>query len=643
MRRVLSSVSSLLLVFGFAGEAAAKMEPGKGCWAADRPIDPVRKKILIVNNSQQTIYPVIQVPKYDANLSDSTVKASADLWMQAQCNIAQGDANTRKFNTTTLYRAWINHPLGIAKGQKVEVEVPFYTQIKPTCPPPTSAPHCISGDNLGKVPDQFIDWFNSTRIYFFYGNEARTSAFLDGNPQPINFGGVSSQIRPICLSPDFPGCQITFKTYTINPRDNIPFQLQEYTFAAAVGPPPGGSVDCSRTQPCFQIDPAIVNYNVSSLDSVYLPVAMGPMKEANQDPKLTKYLGDADTVEAFHNKLNKFANVSIVNNVPKSTDWPFYIPVYFANLPETKTKAWPPIILPPPPQPGCAFIRPFIGDPNPAMDAPIEAYPSVKIPGTFNLLIESFRKVFIPPTQTTPSFFATISPPLLSSQPSNFQTIKNFDTSKCGSVGPPPFTSPPAVGKHALAMINLWNRCLGQKMASPTCDKIRMVSDFFKKNYDQSKCTRRPLPNVDAVAMMVAVYGWVPIKAPLYPIDANDIQCTGGGLVDTDVGVGPTYATVIEKYCELQYNYLDPTVPRADVFNPYTYFIHGVGPLDPNKPDVVGLGSTAYAFSIDDAQAFRSLPAPGVIIAIGGTNGLEDKEPTPLPTPTTFKDWCKFK
>ena len=117
---------------------------------------------------------------------------------------------------------------------------------------------------------------------------------------------------------------------------------------------------------------------------------------------------------------------------------------------------------------------------------------------------------------------------------------------------------------------------------------------------------------------MKAVYGWVPISYN---------NCTGSALVNTP-GV-PDYQIAITTYCDLQYNYLQSGVPASDIFNPYTYFIHDA------------LQSSAYAFSIDDQLAFRHLVAAGIILAIGGTNGLQDTEPSPLPNRQTYAQHCR--
>jgi hypothetical protein len=74
---------------------------------------------------------------------------------------------------------------------------------------------------------------------------------------------------------------------------------------------------------------------------------------------------------------------------------------------------------------------------------------------------------------------------------------------------------------------------------------------------------------------------------------------------------------------------LDPNVLPADVFNRYVKLIHQM------------LASNAYAFSIDDAVAFKSLPGTGVIITIAGVDGLENQTQTPLPTASTYETYCR--
>jgi hypothetical protein len=53
------------------------------------------------------------------------------------------------------------------------------------------------------------------------------------------------------------------------------------------------------------------------------------------------------------------------------------------------------------------------------------------------------------------------------------------------------------------------------------------------------------------------------------------------------------------------------------------------------------LQSNAYAFSIDDEQAFKSIPGTGVIITVAGAGGLENKTQTELPTAGNYSQFCQ--
>jgi hypothetical protein len=66
-----------------------------------------------------------------------------------------------------------------------------------------------------------------------------------------------------------------------------------------------------------------------------------------------------------------------------------------------------------------------------------------------------------------------------------------------------------------------------------------------------------------------------------------------------------------------------------DVFNPYVKLIHQT------------LASNAYAFSIDDAVAFKSLPGDGIVVTVAGAGGLENPTQTPLPTASTYRTYCE--
>lgn len=128
-------------------------------------------------------------------------------------------------------------------------------------------------------------------------------------------------------------------------------------------------------------------------------------------------------------------------------------------------------------------------------------------------------------------------------------------------------------------MIDLWTTCTTTADESLTCQDVRSVYKFFSTNYSATCGLGTELS--PQATMMAQVYGW-----------AEFPNCPGNiALKDT-----PGYADAIADFCSLQYNYLTNT-PPASVFNPYTQLVHGT------------LGSNAYAFSIDDKAAFKSVPS----------------------------------
>jgi hypothetical protein len=94
------------------------------------------------------------------------------------------------------------------------------------------------------------------------------------------------------------------------------------------------------------------------------------------------------------------------------------------------------------------------------------------------------------------------------------------------------------------------------------------------------------------------VYGWAPWNE----------NCGGGGA--NALGNTPGYQITHMKYIELQY------LPPLGTFNPYVNLVHGGTYL--NMPG-------SYAFSIDDDVGNMHVGGTGVIFAVGGSNGLENK------------------
>ena len=109
------------------------------------------------------------------------------------------------------------------------------------------------------------------------------------------------------------------------------------------------------------------------------------------------------------------------------------------------------------------------------------------------------------------------------------------------------------------------------------------------------------------------VYGWVQFPG-----------CTKSlaGMMSKE------YTTAIGTFCKLMYNFFTVS-NESEIFDPYVKLIH------------VNLKSNAYAFSIDDAQAFKHMPGTGLIITIAGTHGLENTTQSKLPTKDNYGTFCE--
>lgn len=490
-----------------------------GCATSVQAQTVPTKTITFYNNSAaQTLYPVIQAPII--NGPNATVH---DLWMQAFFDVQ--DVNTQIFNTTYLYKIYVNRNGGIPPHGSVTITVPFYTQLLAT-----------TADDLGKVDDQFIDWWNAMRIFVFNGKDAVNAAYdysVDRQGRvvpPIQVAPVAGATVPTCSSGQTACEPLVIAAYVNGFPTSVPAQLVEYTFAAAQGPP---------LNPVLSINLAVVNFNISAVDSVYLPAAIGAHGNATA---ANAYLGSTQLVAPFRARLNAFSDAG--------ESWPFYVPAYYTAANPTVPFASPP--------PG------------------VKAYPLPQISSTNTVYAELFRN---PPPD----------PPVLSS-----------DTQK--GIG--------NLGSTAQGTMDLWNKCTSSVADnSTTCQNIRTVNDFFVSDY-HACFPGVSLPDTDI--FLRDVYGWVQFPGCSTPLASV-----------------PGYADTIGKYCDLQYNFFDPSVQASDIFNPYVALIHQ------------RLKSNAYAFSIDDAVSFKSLPGDGIIVTVAGSNGLENTTQTPLPTAITYKQYCR--
>lgn len=287
--------SAFLVLAAAVLTAASLLSPSTGAAADQGGCDspgprtvPV-KIVNIKNNSDDKIYVVLETAKQD--LLDENNRQH-DRWLQAEFQPTKGT-----YASTYLYRAYVNPQNGIPARGSVSVTVPFYTQLesKP-CP---------------NKPDQYINWWRALRIYVYDDPGAIKNAYNTDTAKAVPISKFAPSAAPV---PTCPACFAPLVVYRdqaggdkhgVSLPPNDPSQLLEFTFATVTPFP----------QP-LKIDYGFVDYDISSVDQVYLPVAM--------DPVNNPYIGFIGSVlgrDQFSARLTKFRNDF---SWPKY-EWPPYV------------------------------------------------------------------------------------------------------------------------------------------------------------------------------------------------------------------------------------------------------------------------------------------------------------------------------
>jgi hypothetical protein len=578
LRRIAGIVALLLLlVGGYAGNAEAQDQVWHSCTATTLP--DCTREIRIYNNAgQRTLYVAWQ-----GSIQDQPALgcAKGDIWLQ---NAFNDVANC--YIVTNTYLAYINPLTGIKPGEFVSIQIPWWSKTTD-----------------GGV-DKAVDWWRASRIYIFDDQTALNESykFDDMNTtktkaqlaQPViscTMGGIANNK---CIPNELEIFRLTPGSKGLI-QDHTPMQLNEFTIA-----------DIPANQNC-NVNPANctlnVNFNVSYVDHIYLPIAIGPIRTATSKHPAADigYMGTTMPRGDFQRALKTFAgcdpvalqcngNNTAPNNLP--TKWPVFnnplvngqskYPLAGVKLPSTLAAfnyyMFPgldfqqnPILLPASKDPGSlpnpqqtTFQQVYTNWTICTGNAPISACPQARlydpIEDAFNENLKSYLKYC--PQASRPPYLQTTS--------DTSTTLKNRLT--------------------YYRFLHGWVEFEGSVDGNPNCTKL-------------ANNQRRPLPLTSNP----------PTGTPAPPLSA----------------VGQSGATPL-NYINLQYNW-DQSPPPADrlIFNAYTRFIHGT------------LNANAYAFSIDDAASVMNIPANGLVLAVGGANGLENPNQFPPPLPL-WAQWFMF-
>ena len=471
------------------------------------------KTVTIRNNSDEQIYPVLATSSNEVNE-----------WMQGCLR------TTEAFPTDAVYKLYVNDGQGIAPGTEVTITLPLYSQLE---------------------PKKYITWWNGGRVLLADRNKRLRGAEDKPMATPAN----------VTCEGKGSACNLTTYSSPVQFPEDVFAQLSEYTFGDSIIP---------VGQSTRLLKPENVGYNISYVDHVYMPVAIG----VRSNPYIG-YSGSAKKPSEFRTALREFLKPG-----HPGEGWPVY------NMGELRLPGGYNIFA----QRGGYLVddpeipvKPTDGQ-NPPVLTVMQCMDGLCSPG------EKRTKQWGQSVQNMQDLWASCV---------NWggEDLSAYSSKKY----PQDCTAPQAMR-----------------------DEMALVKDFFAENhksylamYDKGQCTGSPKgsgkipPHVAEFKFWEGIkhiYGWVPFNE----------GCAAGDnkLVNTKVN-GRDHAYVQSLYIEdLQYNYKQAAVqanPSLN-FNPYVKLIHE------------DLGMSAYGFSVDDAVGFMSELGSGLVFTVGGTQGLENEQ-----------------
>jgi len=454
--------------------------------------------IEVHNNSDRySIYPVL-----------STGGHLVDTWMQAAFSVPKSKLADHPYPTPNTFRFYINPTgTGIPPHGSVTVTLPLYTQL-------------VASDQVNpKLPDQYVDWWNGGRISLYaslYSNGVPPKALVTdytARPTQKPLTPAAGAAVPTC-----PACQDPLEIFEDTNGElppNDPAQLTEYTL---------GAIDLTKDP--YKLDVKNVDYDVSYVDSAYLPAAMEPYNNP-----VVGWIGTIQGIDPFKAALQKFLTT------PPFNGWPQ-----------------------------------FVDD---------EKETTLRVPSALHIMQNQANLTPAPP----------------------WAPIENMKT--------------------------LWSQCT-QGGIEAICSNIRDVHDLFAANYAnyvnnyrtafQGTCDQTKGPDPDPKkpnddAMLAYVYAWTPFNANC-SAQTNLLEDTPGYQENNYA----KYQSVKAEFDALNY------WPTGD-FNPYVKLIHDSQYLN---------AQYVYAYSVDDAVGNMQTTGEGLIIAVGGTEGLPNPNPATAPIHVPF-------
>ncbi|WP_397475192.1 hypothetical protein [Pusillimonas sp.] len=467
------------------------------------------KTVTVHNNSDRRLYPVLATSTNEVNQ-----------WLQGCFRTADLHPTER------VYKLYVNEGEGLPPNSSVTITLPLYSRL---------------------AEESYITWWNGGRVV------------LADKDDRLRNPDDKEVIDPVGLSCRGENTACALTTYSSNEQfhENVFAQLSEYTF--------GDSVEVAGQQVRL-LKPENVGYNISYVDHVYMPVAIGP----KSNPYIG-YSGSVQTLPEFQTHLTNFLASGSVGE-----GWPVY------NLGDTD---------------------------------------HLKLPGGYNIFAQ--RGGYLIDDNGVPVKVPGFPPPVLTVLRCLEENCTD-DEKKAGDG-----TNGLRFEQAVQRMQNLWGSCVDwgaediSKYVTSTIscdqtlkDRMQAVTDFFAQNhanylamYGRGECEGNTpqKPKFNYWEALVHVYGWVPFN--------EGCGAAANPLVATQIP-NWDHAEIQSMYIHnLQYNHLaeaknDPNL----LFNPYVQLIHD------------SLKMNAYAFSVDDAVGFMSELGSGLNFVVGGEKGLENPQ-----------------